>query len=318
MGYVTTSQSSDTVLADDERLYVAPLTGQLMPVGSTELFVRTAGDPATATDRTQSVFLHGLGGSSTNWTELMYLLSGTTFGIAPDLPGFGQSPPPADDDYKLANNAAIVAELLRDQFGARPVHVFGNSMGGATAVQLAARYPDLIKSLTLISPALPALIPRRSSIHLPITAIPGVGEHLLRRLARQDPEWRVNASMNICYSDTNRMDPRRVADQVAEAKERDKLAHAPDAMLLSLRGIIESYFDRSPDRPWQLAASITAPTLLIYGRDDKLVNPKIALQASKRFPNARVMVVPDSGHVTQMEHPKLVARAWTELIADPD
>jgi len=304
-------------LAGDDRLYVAPLAGELVSVGGTELFVRTAGDSASAVEQTPAVFLHGLGGSSTNWTELMYLLSGQTYGIAPDLPGFGQSPPPHDGDYRLATHAAIVAELVKERFGARRVHVFGNSMGGATAVQLAGRYPNLIKSLTLISPALPDLVPRGSSIHMPITAIPGVGERLLRRLARRDPEWRVNASMEICYSDMTRIDPRRMADQVAEAKERDKLDHTSDAMLLSLRGIMESYFDRSHERPWKLAKSIKAPTLLIYGREDKLVNPKMALRASKRFPNARVMVVPDSGHVTQMEHPKLVARAWSELIANP-
>ncbi|NQU37169.1 MAG: alpha/beta hydrolase [Actinobacteria bacterium] len=313
---MTMSKVPDTSLDGDDRLYVAPLAGELVSVGATELFVRTAGDPAEIAEQTPTIFLHGLGGSSTNWTELMYLLSGQTYGIAPDLPGFGQSPPPHGDDYKLASHAAIVAELIQDLFGTRRVHVFGNSMGGATAVQLAGRYPDLIKSLTLISPALPDLVPRGSSIHLPITAIPGVGERLLRRLARRDPEWRVNASMEICYSDMTRIDPRRMVDQVAEAKERDKLEHTSDAMLLSLRGIMESYFDRSHERPWKLAKSIKAPTLLIYGRDDKLVNPKMALRASKRFPNARVMVVPDSGHVTQMEHPRLVARAWSELIAD--
>ena len=305
-------------LVGDERIYVPPLPGQLVPVGpSSELFVRTVGDPELAVEGTPAVFLHGLGGSSTNWTELMYLLSGQTYGIAPDLPGFGQSPPPHGDDYKLANHAAMVARLIKETFGDRRVHLFGNSMGGATAVQLAARNPELIRSLTLISPALPDLVPRGSSIHLPITAIPGVGERLLRRLATKEPEWRVNASMEICYSDMSRIDPRRMADQVAEAKARDQLAHTTDAMLLSLRGIMESYFDRSHQRPWKLAATIKAPTLLIYGREDKLVNPKVALRASKRFPNARVMVVPDSGHVTQMEHPRLVAQAWTELIEVP-
>ncbi len=313
---MSTSEASTSDLVGDERIYVPPLAGTLVPVGSTELFVRTTGDRESAAQRTPSVFLHGLGGSSTNWTELMFLLGGESFGIAPDLPGFGQSPPPHGDDYKLASHAAIVADLIRQEFGTQRVNLFGNSMGGATAVQLAARNPDLIKSLTLISPALPDLMPRGSSIHLPITAIPGVGERLLRRLATRDPEWRVNASMEICYSDMGRIDPRRMADQVAEARERDKLPHTSDAMLLSLRGIMESYFDRSVERPWQLTKAIKAPTLLIYGREDKLVNPKVALRASKRFPNARVMVVPDSGHVTQMEHPRLVARAWTELIAN--
>ena len=56
------------------------------------------------------------------------------------------------------------------------------------------------------------------------------------------------------------------------------------------------------------------PVLLIYGRDDKLVNARAAFRATREFPNARVMVVPDSGHVTQMEHPRLTAQAWRQLV----
>ena len=48
-------------------------------------------------------------------------------------------------------------------------------MGGAISVQLVSRYPQLIRSLTLVSPALPDLIPMRTSIQLPVIAVPGIG-----------------------------------------------------------------------------------------------------------------------------------------------
>lgn len=286
-------------------------------MGDSELFVRTTGR-AEATGESESevaVFIHGLGGSSTNWTELMELLSPDVFGVAPDLPGFGQSPPPVHGDYKLTAHADIVAALIRQYVGNRAVHVFGNSMGGATAVQLAARHPTLVKSMTLVSPALPELMPRRSNIHMPITAIPGVGERLMKRVMKRDVEWRVNMSMEICYADMSRIDPRRMADQVAEARARDHLTHTADASLQTLRGLIATYFDYSHRAPWKLARNIKVPVLLIYGREDKLVNSRAAFRSTKEFPNARVMVVPDSGHITQMEHPRLVAAAWRELVA---
>ncbi len=322
-GDVTTSEDfgvdssfGDAASIDDSPLYVPPFPGQLIPVAGTELYVRTAGrEPDPGDDDAEvAVFIHGLGGSSTNWTELMALLSPDVYGIAPDLPGFGQSPPPQRGDYKLTAHADIVASLIRAKVGNRAVHIFGNSMGGATAVQLAARHPMLVKSMTLVSPALPELLPRRSNIHMPITAIPGVGERLMRRMMKRDVQWRVNMSMSICYADMSRIDPRRMADQVEEARARDKLTYSADASLLTLRGLISTYFDYSHRAPWKLAREIKVPVLLIYGREDKLVNPRAAFRSTREFPNARVMVVPDSGHVTQMEHPHLVAAAWRELV----
>lgn len=287
-----------------------------MQIGQAELFVRTAGNPVAKDDSAApvAVFIHGLGGSSTNWTDLMSLLSDDIYCIAPDLPGFGQSPPPHHDDYKLPAHADMVAQLVREMVGNRDVHIFGNSMGGATAVQLAARHPMLVKSMTLVSPAMPELLPRASNIHMPISAIPGVGERLMRRMMKRDVQWRVRMSLEICYADPDAIDPRRVADAVEEARARDDLTHTTQASLETLRGLISTYFDYSHRAPWKLARAITAPVLLIYGRDDKLVNPRAAFRATKEFPNARVMVVPNSGHVTQMEHPQLVAEAWRELV----
>lgn len=322
-GIVTTTDSASSASSQhlrpddaDEGFYVAPFPGELIPLGVTELFVRTAGTPVAAGDSESevAVFIHGLGGSSTNWTELMSLLADNVYGIAMDLPGFGQSPPPHHGDYKLTAHADIVAQLIRQQVGNRPVHIFGNSMGGATAVQLAARHPMLVKSMTLVSPALPELMPRASNIHMPLTAIPGLGERLMRRMMKRDVEWRVTMSMSICYADPTRIDPRRMADQVAEARARDELAHTPQASLETLRGLISTYFDYSHQAPWKLARNIKAPVLLIYGRQDKLVNSRAAFRATKEFPNASVMVVPDSGHVTQMEHPHIVAQAWRQLV----
>ena len=291
--------------------YVAQHPGALIDVGGQELFVRSIAP--TGPNPAPAVFIHGLGGSATNWTDLMDLLATELDSVAPDLPGFGHSPPPPDGDYRLTAHAHAVAMLVRTRFGGQPVHVFGNSLGGATAVQFAARYPELIRSLTLVSPAMPEYAPRLSNIHMPLTAVPGVGERLWQRLQTKDVAWRGERSLDICYANMDRVDPRRMAEAVVDAKARERLPHATEAMLASLRGLISTYFDRSEQRPWKLAETIKVPVLLIYGRDDKLVNPKAAHRATKAFPNSRVVVVPDSGHVTQMEHPEVVASAWHQM-----
>jgi pimeloyl-ACP methyl ester carboxylesterase len=63
-----------------------------------------------------------------------------------------------------------------------------------------------------------------------------------------------------------------------------------------------------------LAEQIAAPTLVVYGRQDKLVNPKAAHAVTKLFPNAHVAVLHDCGHVAQMEHPEEVALLWRRLL----
>ena len=99
-----------------------------------------------------ALFVHGLGGNATNWTDLMAVLRDRVDGVAVDLPGFGWSPPPRDGDYALRRTAASLAELVEQRFAGRPVHLFGNSMGGAISVQLAARFPQLVRTLTLVEP----------------------------------------------------------------------------------------------------------------------------------------------------------------------
>src|SRR6266700_1600971 len=132
--------------------------GELVPVGAGEVFV------------------HGLGGSATNWTDLMALLrnppdderDGPPLACeALDLPGFGFSPVPADSDYSLDARAVAVCDLI-DRRGYWPVHLIGNSMGGAVCVRVAARRPDLVRTLTLISPALPDSRPRMDLIRFAV------------------------------------------------------------------------------------------------------------------------------------------------------
>ena len=256
-----------------------------------------------------AVYVHGLGGSSLNWTDLMYRLQRRVSGWAVDLGGFGGSPPPRDGDMTPAGHARSLAELI-EHLDVAPVHLFGNSLGGAVALQLAARRPDLVRSLTLISPALPAVFATRSNFHLPVIAVPGVGERLVPKYLEADVGSRVQASIDVTFADPTRIAPERLAETVEEVRSRDHLPYTSDAFLRTLRGLLRSFLDVGPDRPWKLAERVTCPTLVVYGRKDPLVDPRSAHRVTKHFPNAHVLVLPDCGHVAQMEHPDFVAAAW--------
>lgn len=276
--------------------------------------VRTAActgpEPETAPD---AVFIHGLGGSSLNWTDLIGLLQPQLNSFAIDLGGFGQSPPPRDGDMSPAGHARGVARFIAEQHLA-PVHLFGNSMGGAVALQLAAHRPDLVRSLTLISPALPSLRPRKSNAHLPVIALPGIGERLIAKYSEVDVVERVQGTMDVCFADPSRVPPQRLEEAIEAATIHDGYPYAGEAFLATLRGLLKTYFDAGSNRPWKLAERVTAPTLVIYGRQDPLVDSRASHRVTKYFPNAHVVVLPDSGHVPQMEHPEFVAAAWDRFI----
>jgi pimeloyl-ACP methyl ester carboxylesterase len=101
-------------------------------------------------------------------------------------------------------------------------------------------------------------------------------------------------------------------EAVQEVRRRDALPYTGDVFVQSLRGLLSTYLDRSDERPWKLAERITVPTLLVYGRADKLVDPIHA--HTKAFPDVRVLVLPHAGHVSQIEQPVLVADAWRDLL----
>lgn len=269
--------------------------------------------PGSAPDLPTAVFVHGLGGSALNWTDLMVRLQHAVDGWAVDLGGFGGSPPPRDGDMSPAGHARGVAELI-DRLGSAPVHLFGNSLGGSVALQLAARRPDLVRSLTLISPALPAIFATRSNFHLPVIAMPGVGETLVPKYLESPAVGRVRGTIDVTFADPARLAPERVAEAAEEVELHDRAPYATDAFLRTLRGLLKTFVDPGPNRPWKLAERVTCPTLVVYGRKDPLVDPRSAHRVTKHFRDAHVVVLPDCGHVAQMEHPEFVAAAWERFL----
>jgi pimeloyl-ACP methyl ester carboxylesterase len=287
---------------------IKPWPGELLSLSAGDVYVRSTPELPGAEP---AMLVHGLGGSALNWTDLMGLLSQSAAGPpmvcdAPDLPGFGFSPPPADGDYSLAARAAVVISLIEKRANG-PVHLIGNSLGGAISTRIAARRPDLVRTLTLISPALPDLRPRLLPARLAVVALPGVGRWLLGKMATMTPEQRTDTSIGELYADPSRFLPQRRAEAIAEVTRRDRLSYSVDALLGSTRALVAEYTRPGSASLWQDAAKVTAPTLLIHGSHDRLVNPAMAGRAARTFRNCRAIVLPRIGHVAMMERPELVA-----------
>ncbi|MER8012868.1 alpha/beta fold hydrolase [Streptomyces griseoluteus] len=261
-----------------------------------------------------ALFVHGLGGSSQNWSLLMAALDGVVDPEAVDLPGFGDSPPPDDGDYSVTGHARAVIRHL-DAAGRGPVHLLGNSLGGAVSTRVAAVRPDLVRTLTLVSPALPELRIQRSAVPTALLGVPGVAA-LFNRFTRQwTAEQRVRGVTALCYGDPTTVTPEAFGYAVEELERRLRLPYFWDAMTRSARGIVDAYTLGGQQGLWRQAERVLAPTLLVYGGRDQLVGFRMAAKAARSFRDSRLLSLPDAGHVAMMEYPELVARAFCELLA---
>lgn len=292
--------------------------GKLVGTGAGEVFVRIA--PA-ATGAEPALFVHGLGGSSTNWTDLMDALRlpgpcaadrpavacPVLAGTAVDLPGFGFSPPPARREYSITGHAkAVIALIERQDRG--PVHLIANSLGGAVCTRVAGRRPDLVRTLTLISPALPDLRPRLLPVRLVVGTSPVLGPRIIAWLVSQPAEKRTNGAIGDLYWDPSLVHRQRWHEEVEELRRRDQLMHANDALIYSARSLVTEYFRAGGRSLWRDALASSAPALIMYGSHDRLVRAHMAGKAARMFGDAQVLVLPQVGHVAMMEQPDLVAR----------
>lgn len=298
------------------------LTGPRVAEGETLRSVPLAGLTLSVRARTPlrdglppALYVHGLGGSSQNWSALMEQLAGDMDGEAVDLPGFGDSPPPDDGDYSVAGHARAVMRHL-DASGRGPVHLFGNSMGGAIATRVAATRPDLVRTLTLVSPALPELTPPRTALPTALLAVPGVTRLFVKLTRDWTAERRTREVLALCYGDPSRVSPEGFANAVEEYERRLRLPYFWESLSRSARGVVDAYTVGGQHSLWRQAERVLAPTLLVYGGRDRLVSFRKAHKASRAFRDSRLLTMPEAGHVAMMEYPEAVAGAFRELLTD--
>ncbi len=278
--------------------------------------VYVAQTPRTVGDGHKELVLcvHGMSGAATNWTDFMAELADGFDCAAVDLPGSGFSPPPKRPaGYSTKALARTVIRLI-EALGAGPVHLAGNSMGGAVCIRAAATRPDLVRTLTLVSPVLPDRHVRRELLQFPLAALPFAGVRIMRGTQRMPAENRVAGVVATCYYDASAVHPERFALEVAELRRRDGLRYAPVTLSRAARTIVGEVLRPRRFSLWHAAGRIRVPALVLFGSHDRLVNPRLATPAARAFPHANVVVLQRTGHVAQMEHPALVAERFREMV----
>lgn len=308
---------------------LAPWPGADVAVRGGEVFVRrtpwTGPVDGSEGPRERALYVHGLGGASTNWTDLAALLAVRFDGWALDLPGFGRSAPPRRARYSIRGHVRAVIDVLEhvghepgDGAG-RPVHLLGNSLGGLVSVLVASRRPDLVASLTLVSPAMPVYrVPPAFSRALLLLLVPGVSSLAARRIGGITPEQSVRAMVAMCFGEPALVPPERLEQAVREMRERAEQPWADRALVGSMRGLITSYLRVGAANAWGAVRSLTPPTLVVWGGRDRLVDPALAPRLASAVPDGRVIVLPAVGHVAMLEAPEETARAVLGMVESLD
>jgi pimeloyl-ACP methyl ester carboxylesterase len=308
-----------------------PWPGAEVPVHGGEVFVRhtpwtgpVVGSGVGA-PRERALYVHGLGGASTNWTDLSALLAVRFEGWALDLPGFGRSQPPPRGRYSIRGHVDAVVDVLEHIVGrpgpgaGEPVHLLGNSLGGLVSLLVSSRRPDLVASLTLISPAMPVYrVPPAFSRALVLLLLPGVPSLAERRIAGIAPEEHVRAMIRMCFGNPDAVPRQRVEQAVREMRERVDQPWADRALTRSMRGLITSYLRVGGANAWRAARSLKPPTLIVWGSRDRLVDPALAPRLAGAVPGSRLLMLDGVGHVAMLEAPEPTARAVLGLVEDLD
>jgi pimeloyl-ACP methyl ester carboxylesterase len=251
------------------------------------------------------VFVHGLGGSCENWLGVGPQLAEHARVLALDLPGFGRTPP--------AGRAITVTTLQRSLHGflkaavGEPVILVGNSMGGLIAMMQAAREPASVAGLVLVTPALPRVpggrIELRVQMLFALYVIPAVAPWFLRnRAARLGPEGLVGELLRLLCTDGSRVPEAIRKAHVELTRARlETMPWAHRVFISATRSMLALIL--RPRRYYRMVEEIVAPTLLIHGRDDRLVPLAAAQALLRRQPKWSLEVFDDIGHVPQLESP---------------
>jgi pimeloyl-ACP methyl ester carboxylesterase len=255
-------------------------------------------------DGTPVVFIHGWMSNWQCWLENMRATAETGRRvIAVDLPGSGFSEMP-NEQISIAGYARTVARLC-DQLGLDRVIPIGNSMGGFVSAELAIAFPDLVERLVLVSAAGISTATMREG---PAGVFGrGLQFALLRRArhSRRDPMLIRPKLRHHAVGFVFRHPTRLQTDFLYEMMGGiGKEGFYPQM----LANMTYDFRDRVPQ--------IGCPTLVVWGREDRLVPIADGIAYEELIPDARLLILEDTGHLPMAERPAAFNEAVAEFVAE--
>jgi 2-hydroxymuconate-semialdehyde hydrolase len=239
------------------------------------------------------ILLHGAGGAGVNWAPVMAALAAQCCVIAPDMVGYGESDKPAMV-YDRPFFASWLLHFL-DALGLEKPALLGHSQGGAVALQFAVDYPERVERLIAVCPA-----------GLSVDGIPlgaKLGILWLNFLPSRLAAWWV--SRYLCANGGSEWDD-PLTEYLLEVKR------LPQSKRVFLAGLGKSIAPFSAEALQHIAH----PTLIIWGRNDRLLLSSHGDRAHREIPASHLCLIPDAGHLPFLDQPAAFCNAVLGFIND--
>jgi pimeloyl-ACP methyl ester carboxylesterase len=255
-------------------------------------------------DEEPAVLVHGLGGQWQNWLENIPRLALDRRVVAMDLPGFGLTPEPDDDDGMSIPRYGRGVNALCDKLGLEHVNLVGNSMGGYIAAEVAIQFPERVGRLVLVSAA---GISSAETLEAPILTFGRVATAIAtntaarhRKLAARPVTRHVSLALVARH-------PRLLKPDLA-FEGFFKGAGKPgfdDALRASLD---YDFRDRLPE--------VQVPTLIVWGEKDSIIPVRDADEFERLIEDSRKIVMRDTGHIPMAERPVTFNDVLVDFLAE--
>lgn len=253
-------------------------------LSGTQLFVQRSGNA-----KQTILLIHGFLASTFSWRYMIPLLSPHFTVYAVDLPGFGRSDKNTQYDYTLASYAETIRTFIRRQ-GIDKLTVMAHSMGGQVAMRLAMLMPDTIDRLILIAPSsyLPSLKRwKKMFFRIPFS-------HQVFPLLFT--EKRIYHQLNSVYYRLPRTHIKHVYDGYVTPLKDPRFP----------RVLARFACSRESDLCSDALQTIGQPTLLLWGRHDRIVPLHVGKRLKHDLPNVRLEIIEETGHLPMEEKPLTV------------
>jgi pimeloyl-ACP methyl ester carboxylesterase len=235
------------------------------------------------------IFLHGLGSASESWRTIATALAADLRVLVPDQIGFGASDKPMLD-YSTGMLVDFLAEFM-DDAGLEKASLVGHSMGGRVASLFALRHPERVERLVLVSGA---------------GYKPNYEPEVLRAL-EFDTLDEAHRLLTLLYYD----DATRATDAAARKMFADRVRSGSG---YALNRMLESY--RRGEGFADDLSPITAPTLIVWGKEDEIAAPGAARAAHSQVAGSKLILIERCGHLPMVEAPDELTAALKSFLLD--